>query len=1350
MKLLKKVATFVTLLILIGHVATAATWDGGGGADKAWTNTANWANNPATWPGQSGDTETVATLSGGLALVDVNLRGGVLSTLNVINSATLRIQPGALLPSANLSIDPVGATGNGATFEMNGGNWTNNGSIGIGRWSNGPSNSTSTFRMNGGFYTNNNSASSGRVDQGHSDNRGLSLAQFYGGEFWLAGPWNMAGNTDGRSRIEFTGGRFRAATLNAGSGDTSDGFQAEIRIQGTGAASINPVNLNLHRHASNAIGRSWINFIADAAGVTPVTTTNLNLGTTAGRQGELQVDLSNYHPGIAGNNTLVLCTYTKLTGTFGAVNVILGENTLSYELNYAYQGNKIALVNIRHVPLQVESRVPTAGTDTTANLVSAINYVDAGGAEIWIYYGPVDGRDVAGNWQSSVRVGSGLTTGQHTVQVTNLTPDSRYYYRVYATHGATGVWADFSQMFGTSFAAGQSPVNLTAQGSWDKVQLSWGEAFNSESGFVIQRATDANFTQNVTTLQVAGVDKVSATDLQPVTGIPSYYRVAAVNSSGLSAWSNVVSTTATASIKVVTQATLSASSIFNLQQETQKMALRGTRAASISAWIAGVQVPLAETNAFQPGNYGATTNSTWYIDPMGSSGTTQFRTSYPWLFDFGNGVVSNLELVPVHVQTGSSWDSRILLNLGYTGEISIDGTDYIVDVVQGASPEIKDRLSYPGYFNDPGVNVLLYQKPAMNRVPSIGRMKFINGVWYSFDSNASGEQLTVSRMDGMGTLVLDAGRFQSADLAFISGEITHERGWTLSLPDLTFSNATTTLPSGKYHFSECKIRNAGKTYSYIYHSSIKDAAGSLDIPPDGTDVLTVGQNHEIRVWLKNYKAPNRLLDYLWMDTQLIDTDMGAAVVPEQSEWMKVIGCWNSRGDAVACKWDAPYGCGWNGAYLFSEETRIGDSRSSFAMPTDYNPPAVYDTRRLRVGSTMTGLYGPAYADVPFNVVNERKAFQARYYNFDAPLTAFPDFDNILPALEKLETNPPPSSAVTTPWTGLPPEMADTFGVRYDFDFFQQKGGYIAPANYSVYVKCQGAARVYWDNQLIAENVSHGSVTEVSAPLPAPVPLDSYHKVRIEYLHNEGPSMLEVRLSGTILISATYPLPTTNYLRPGELWNIAPVQVPAALSVNSPTGKNFAAPASLTVSAGAQHPDGISNMEVFVNGIKKAVGTNAQSTFLLDQIPVNAKVSVRAVDPVGYGTFTDLDVNIHRQSLADWLADHGLPSGSGDDDFDGKTNAEEYAADTNPRDARSGLKVATTSFVPDSSAMRIQWNGVTTASPAIGHYQIQYSSDLIQWLPMGDPVPLNSSGQYNVDCKMAGAAKCFFRILSVPR
>ena len=60
------------------------------------------------------------------------------------------------------------------------------------------------------------------------------------------------------------------------------------------------------------------------------------------------------------------------------------------------------------------------------------------------------------------------------------------------------------------------------------VNLSWGDNSISETGFAIQRATDANFTANLTTFTV-GPDVVIYNDTTVVAGTKYYYRVQAVN-----------------------------------------------------------------------------------------------------------------------------------------------------------------------------------------------------------------------------------------------------------------------------------------------------------------------------------------------------------------------------------------------------------------------------------------------------------------------------------------------------------------------------------------------------------------------------------------------------------------------------------------------------------------------------------------------------------------------------------------------------------------------------------------------------------------------------------------------------
>ncbi|MGA1530048.1 MAG: hypothetical protein ACO398_04805 [Kiritimatiellia bacterium] len=332
--------SLVALFFLVTGQTLAIDWTG---EDGLWTNKRGWGKVSLS-PGQASDTnEVVRIVNDATVTVNADISQGRVATIQVVLTSMLKVEQGAILPSASLLVDPHKASGDGSTFEMNGGYWANQEVITIGRWvdPDGPVNATSTFRMNGGVYTNNNATSRGRVDLGHGDNQGLALVEFNGGDFWNAGPINLTGGGNGRSLLHITGGRFYAGAILAGAHDDSDGFRAEVRVTGSRATSIVTDRCEFYRNEANVNGSSLVKFVPDRSGVTPIRTTLLNLGEGAAR-GELEVDLSGYS-NVAGG-AIVLFSYETLTGSFGATNVVAGSQGRNWIVDYRYKGNSIALI----------------------------------------------------------------------------------------------------------------------------------------------------------------------------------------------------------------------------------------------------------------------------------------------------------------------------------------------------------------------------------------------------------------------------------------------------------------------------------------------------------------------------------------------------------------------------------------------------------------------------------------------------------------------------------------------------------------------------------------------------------------------------------------------------------------------------------------------------------------------------------------------------------------------------------------------------------------------------------------------------------------------------------------------
>ena len=135
-------------------------------------------------------------------------------------------------------------------------------------------------------------------------------------------------------------------------------------------------------------------------------------------------------------------------------------------------------------------------------------------------------------------------TGNVSFTDTTATAGNSYSYRVKAVNGG-GSSAYSNTAAVTLPPAPAAPSGLTATavragGNSDTVTLTWTDNANNETGFTIQRATDAAFTAGLNTSTV-GANTTTSQQTGLKRNTTYYFRVRADNLGGSSDWSNVAS-----------------------------------------------------------------------------------------------------------------------------------------------------------------------------------------------------------------------------------------------------------------------------------------------------------------------------------------------------------------------------------------------------------------------------------------------------------------------------------------------------------------------------------------------------------------------------------------------------------------------------------------------------------------------------------------------------------------------------------------------------------------------------------------------------------------------------------------
>jgi FtsP/CotA-like multicopper oxidase with cupredoxin domain len=142
--------------------------------------------------------------------------------------------------------------------------------------------------------------------------------------------------------------------------------------------------------------------------------------------------------------------------------------------------------------------------------------------------------------------GARFGTGTVTYTDSTVASGNTYVYRVKAMRNTAS--SAYSNTASITLPAGPAaPSNLTAtasrNGFTDRVALTWTDNATNESSFTIQRSTNATFTANVVTVTGVPTNATSYTQTGVPRGRTFYYRIQAVNATGTSAWSNVVTVT---------------------------------------------------------------------------------------------------------------------------------------------------------------------------------------------------------------------------------------------------------------------------------------------------------------------------------------------------------------------------------------------------------------------------------------------------------------------------------------------------------------------------------------------------------------------------------------------------------------------------------------------------------------------------------------------------------------------------------------------------------------------------------------------------------------------------------------
>ena len=246
-----------------------------------------------------------------------------------------------------------------------------------------------------------------------------------------------------------------------------------------------------------------------------------------------------------GTNNLVAWAHTNLIEDFVQENSPFSTNTTNavlYGVEYFYRCYATNAVddgwaNTTTNFLTLDpgaSLVNDAATGITTDTATFNGTLGATGSvfNVLLYWGTNNEGMVASAWSHTNVIDSYTNVPSQPLTFTTnvLSPDTEYFYAFRATNLATTtLWGDPSASFTTALTPGQTPEFTSATGVAATVRLVWQDNAANETGYVLQRSTNA--VSDYAVVATLASNTTSYTDGGVSASGTYYYRLAATNSS---------------------------------------------------------------------------------------------------------------------------------------------------------------------------------------------------------------------------------------------------------------------------------------------------------------------------------------------------------------------------------------------------------------------------------------------------------------------------------------------------------------------------------------------------------------------------------------------------------------------------------------------------------------------------------------------------------------------------------------------------------------------------------------------------------------------------------------------------
>ncbi len=374
--------------------------------------------------------------------------------------------------------------------------------------------------------------------------------------------------------------------------------------------------------AINATGNSAYTAEANATASLLVPTTLAAVAASATQINLTWVDASANETGFQIERSLTTATGFTLVGTTAANAVSFSNTSLPDGTKYFYRIRAINATGTSAYTAEVNAT-------TTQQAPTTLTATPASTTQINLTWADVSSSETGYQIERSLTTATGFTlvattaANATTFSNTGLIAGTRYFYRIRATN-ANGNSAYTAEANATTNLVAPSALSAVTA-STTQINLTWVDGSSNETGFQIERSLTSG--TGFTLLATTAANAVSYSNTGLAAGTKYYYRVRAVNATGISTYTNEGS--ATTSLIVPTSLLLTAVNTTQINLTWADGSINETGFQIERSLTTGTGFTLVTTtaaNAISFSNTGLTAGTTYFyrVRAVNANGTSAY------------------------------------------------------------------------------------------------------------------------------------------------------------------------------------------------------------------------------------------------------------------------------------------------------------------------------------------------------------------------------------------------------------------------------------------------------------------------------------------------------------------------------------------------------------------------------------------------------------------------------------------------------------------------------------------------------------------------------------------------------